>query len=199
MEITSIRYGRKFNLGNFESEEIAFEAVLDDGESPLECLQEMKAAVLEAFKNKEEAPVQEAPTTTKKKATKKKASKKAAPAPEPEEEDPEEEFIDDTTEEKPEKEVVKKKTTKKKAVTKKKATKKKASRKKKTPYDRSLQLHKKLIGEMLEEELPDWKEDAAVKKLVKAASVEMEGEDFLDDAGEILTSFTEEFISLTEE
>lgn len=198
MEITSIRYGRKFNLGNYESEEIAFEGVLDDGESPMDCLTEMKAAVLEAFKSKEEAPVQEAPTATKKKTSKKKAAKKVEPAPEEEEE---EEFIDDDTEEEPAKPVAKK-TTKKKAAKKatgKKTTKKKASRKKKTPYDRNLALHKKLVGEMLAEELPDWKEDSAIKALVKKASVEMEGEDFLDDGGAILESFREEFISLTEE
>jgi len=197
MEITSLRYGRKFNLGNYESEEIAFEGVLEDGESPLECLQEMKSAVMEAYKGVSAEPV------TQKEPTKKKAAKKVVEE-EPEDTDleDEDEFVDDETEEEEPKKAAKKKVTKKataKKATKKKATKKKATRKKNTPYDRSLELHKKLIGEMLTEELPNWKKDADIKTACKNASVEMEGEDFLDSEGNILESFSGEFLSLVTE
>ena len=62
-----------------------------------------------------------------------------------------------------------------------------------TPYDRKLDTHKKMLGDFLNAEAPDWKEP---KNLPKAAEVStsMVGADFLDGDGNMLESFKEAFL-----
>jgi hypothetical protein len=68
---------------------------------------------------------------------------------------------------------------------------KSTARSKATTYDRENDLHKKLIGEILDSTAPGWR----IKKggAAKAASLAMVGKDFMDNSGTILPSFIEEF------
>jgi flagellar biosynthesis GTPase FlhF len=55
-----------------------------------------------------------------------------------------------------------------------------------TPYDRNLEIHKKLFKGLLDSNFPTWKSKPAT---AKEASVQLEGEDFLNAEGEIVESF----------
>ena len=73
----------------------------------------------------------------------------------------------------------------------KKATKKKG---KVTPYDREKELHKKIVGEMLDEAKPKWDKNADLVKRSRIASKNFDGEDFLDSEGSVLEDFRKEFL-----
>lgn len=49
MIVTRITYRRKFNLGNYESEDYEITAQIDEGESPTEILQKLKDWAVEQF------------------------------------------------------------------------------------------------------------------------------------------------------
>lgn len=49
MVVTSITYRRKFNLGNYETEDYEITAQVDEGESPTEVLQKLKDWAVEQF------------------------------------------------------------------------------------------------------------------------------------------------------
>ena len=90
-----------------------------------------------------------------------------------------------------------KKTTKKKT-TKKKKTSKKVSKKVAAPktvtYDRTVDAHKKELGMLLTANCPDWKATAESKAKAKGLSEHLQGEDFLDDKGDVLESFVEAIV-----
>lgn len=69
---------------------------------------------------------------------------------------------------------------------------KRTLRKAGTPYARENELHKKLVGELLDREFPGWKRSELFAK-AKAASVSMAGSEFLDAEGLILEAFKAEF------
>lgn len=49
MKVKSVAYRRKFNLGNYETEDIEVVADLEEGESPTEALDKLKDWVMEGF------------------------------------------------------------------------------------------------------------------------------------------------------
>jgi hypothetical protein len=49
MKVTHVVYRRKFNLGNYETEDVEVGAEVEDGESPTEVLDKLKDWVLEGF------------------------------------------------------------------------------------------------------------------------------------------------------
>lgn len=59
-------------------------------------------------------------------------------------------------------------------------------------YDRTLDTHKKLLGNFLDGEFPKWKDGELFKKAC-AASKELNGTDFQDDNGDIIESFKEAY------
>jgi hypothetical protein len=72
----------------------------------------------------------------------------------------------------------------------KKAVKKEKKFKPKTQaYDRENETHKKIFTEILKEVAPDWKKTAESKAQAKRVSIVMVGEEFLDDIGEVISSF----------
>lgn len=173
MKINSLKYVRKFNLGNYESEEVGVDAMVEDGENATSVLDSMiqfvntkgkvnnvqpystgalgkttapsEPTVVEEPKKKAAAPKKEkAPEPVK---------EEAAPAPAPAPEEP-------------------------------KQTKKKASSV--TKYDRSAETHRKLFSEILEANVKDWKMNS---EKAKEVSVELIGQDFLDMEGKVLPEF----------
>ena len=60
-----------------------------------------------------------------------------------------------------------------------------------TPYDRNLEIHKKLFQSLLSEINPDWKKDPSKAKSV---SQTLEGVEFLDESGEIVESFKNKLV-----
>lgn len=66
---------------------------------------------------------------------------------------------------------------------------KKTFKKKPQSYARDNDTHKEIFSGVLKAVKADWKKSAALKKRAKDASVKLEGKDFLDAEGEVLTSF----------
>jgi hypothetical protein len=60
-----------------------------------------------------------------------------------------------------------------------------------TPYDRNLEIHKKLFQSLLTELDPDWKKDPSKAKSI---SQTLEGVEFLDESGEIVESFRNKLV-----
>ncbi len=185
MHINEIRYGRKFNTGSYESENLEICAAVSEKEDPSEVLKEMMEFVIQRGNVKIEmsspkeptpAPVVEKAkkTKTNSEATRLEALEKEAPAPvakaEPAAEAPKA-AAPEAEKEKPKVKV-----------------KQKAS-----PYDRNLELHKKLFSEMLDVRHPGWKKDSAKAATISRAMV---GKDFLDAEGMKVKSFIEEVDTL---
>lgn len=171
MKYNEIRYTYKFNKGNYESEEISASAAVEQ-EAPEEVISILKALVhgeskpvtmTAAPKVAEIAP---SPAPAKPKKT-------AAPKVEAPVEVPVEAVVEAP------------------AVKAAPAPAKKSRIVKKVEvYSRSNDLHKKLIGEILDLEYPKWRTNPTK---AKEASVKLEGVDFLDAEGLILPSFKESF------
>lgn len=75
---------------------------------------------------------------------------------------------------------------------KKKKTTTKKVKVKYTPYDRSLDVHKKEFAKVLDENFPEWRKKYLAE--AKDLSIQMEGEDFMDSRGEVLDTFKEAMV-----
>lgn len=62
-----------------------------------------------------------------------------------------------------------------------------------TPYDRTVDTHKKLLSKFLDTNFPQWKDSTNLPK-AGAASQALNGKDFLDAEGEVLQSFKDAFL-----
>ena len=64
-----------------------------------------------------------------------------------------------------------------------------------TAYDRTINTHKNLLGTFLDKKYPKWRVEPLLKKALEA-SKSLNGQDFLDENGDILESFKVSFSSL---
>lgn len=176
-----ISYLRRKNEGNYEHTEISVSAVVEEND-PAAVLNHLRDIVYSALYPSSVSPISKGSVVTPEpvaaaepvvaeepaKTPAKAKAKKAAAAP---------------------------KETETPAVAEEKAEEPKAPRvvKKAAIYDRQNDLHKKLVGEILDLEYPTWRKDTAK---AKAASAALEGKDFLDTEGLILPSFKAEFKKL---
>jgi hypothetical protein len=69
---------------------------------------------------------------------------------------------------------------------------KRKTKAKNTPYDRTNELHKKLLSEALESKDPNWKKNPKASEVSKA----MNGKDFLSPEGVRLPEFVDEFVEM---
>lgn len=217
MKVTNIHLVRRIPREEYGYEEVTINAELTAKEDPREKLVELRqlaADGLEAIIS-QKPQAEEAPKKAAKKSSKK---AKEIDLEEDEDfggdEDEELEDIEDFDDEEEDEDLdgdedeeeEKPKTKKSKAAPATKASTKttgaktsapKATKKRKgkvTPFDRELPLHKKLVGEMLDEEKPKWSKKEILVKKARVASKAMDGEDFLDSEGAILESFKSEFL-----
>jgi len=182
MKIAEIKYMRRVNLGNYEHEEITATAVISEGEDANKEGMALKNQVLALLNlSPEDGPKkeEEKKEETKEEAAPAKKTRKAAPA---KEEEKKEEAKEETRGEKPAKR------------TRKAAS----SAKKNTPYDRENKAHKVQFATIAEENFAGWKKDPELAKKVKAASVELNGSDMLDDSGTVMDAFTDQMIKIIE-
>lgn len=66
---------------------------------------------------------------------------------------------------------------------------KKAHRRKPQHYDRSIEQHKDKFKVALESVAPDWKKNEESKRKAKKASENLEGDEFLDENGDVMPEF----------
>lgn len=245
-KIVEVKYGKKFNLGNYESEEISVVAVPEENESVSDLVETLKAEVhaaqagvktfkSEPLKTSASEKVEKGNTAGVKKPDKK---PKAVKPTEPEEEteeiadvdtdniETEEEVVvvdEDDIETGEEEEVVVdeeeevvpapktspktsskpsattktsvkpgQKTTPSTSTTTTKTEDKKKLRVKETTYSRVDETHKMLVGEILDENFPNWR--VKLKAVTIQASKDMQGKEFLDKNGNVLNSFKDQLI-----
>ncbi len=160
MRITEVKYAKKFNLGNYESEEFALTAVVEEKDNHLETLQSLKNDVHSAYSGD---------------------SKSA--------EDTETEEPDDTETEETESEDTESEESEEKTKPKAKSKKPKKFKSKAQAYDRANETHKEIFSSLLKSVAPDWKKTPESKVKAKIVSEKLEGEDFLDADGEVLPEF----------
>ncbi len=201
MKVTDAKYGKKYNTGNYESEEYALTAIVEEKESPVKVLTGLKTLVEEAFRGAEGtlAVTADVEEVSEKKQTKKK-SKKVEPVEEVEEddealaEDAEEDSEDEDDEALAEEdaEEEEEKPAKKKAT----SSPGKKFKKKEQVYDRLNEQHKDIFSSTLRKVAPDWKKTDAGKVKAKNTSMKMEGNPFLEEDGEVIPEFTAEIKKL---
>ena len=177
MRVTEVKYSKKFNLGNYESEEFGLTAVLEEDDVAQVAFIGLKNEVAIAYSGEVTKPEPEELPEPKK------GKKKAKPEPEVEEETEEEESEETEVEETEE--------TEDEVDDEPKAAKGKKSKFKKKPqtYLRSNETHKEIFSNVLKTVAPDWKKTTESKAKAKAASQKLEGEEFLDENGEVLATF----------
>lgn len=171
MKATEIKFTKKISTGDYENEELS--VTIAPTSKPLaEQFEELKAEVYGCL-GLELAASEEEIEETQEEETEEE---------ETETEESEEESEEETEEEEQE-EVVEKKP-------------KRKSRSKATTYDRASSLHKKLVGEFINEQAPGWHKDKAKVAAVTKVSEKMADVDFLDADGEVIEEFRAQFMKL---
>lgn len=202
-KISEIKYGRKFNLGNYESEEIALTAVVDEDDDAAEVLADLKTKVAEAnadgsiasTKTTEPEEEEENGSTDDDTETDDDSdSKNDDDGSENEDDDQGSEGDEETEDEDGDKKPPKKTggaKGKPKAGTKGKD--KTVGGKKVKPkaevYDRENGTHKDIFSNVLTSVDPNWKKSDKTKLKAKKVSEQLEGEAFLDKDGEVVSAF----------
>lgn len=218
VKVSEVRYMKRKNLGNYEHEEVTLTVIPgeDNDQEAQEILADLKLEV-QNFLNGSEAEGQVSePTPSPKPGKKTKPGKKGKKTEEEngeeegesqeeyeegkdnqEEGEESDEAKDGEEEGESQEEVQEEKVVKGKGKTPVKKTDDKPATGKKTfkkvsTYDRGNDLHKKLIGDMLNKNLKNWKSKAS---LAKTISQKMHGEPFLDTEGEILADFKKAYLA----
>lgn len=214
MKVSEIRYARKFNTGNYESEEYAVTAIVEEDDSAKEVFKQLKQEITAAHSGEQSGEESEEETATEDKPTRRRGSKKGKGSnsdkgeaeTETEEETEEvegeeesetesgnEEEDDSQSEsEESEDEETTEKPPKKSARSTGGAAAgkgKKGFKKKPQVYQRTNPRHKDVFSSVLKEVFPTWKKDDKTKAKGKMISQKMEGEEFLDENGKVLASF----------
>jgi len=215
MKISEAKYTRRFNLGDYEHEEYSLSAAVDeDTYSAKEVFSDLKSTILEAHtgdskpeKEKEEKNGKSKSSSSKENGKNGKAAGKGAKGSDdegsedneesdaetsdddndPPESDEAEDAGDEAEDEEQETKPVKGKSSKGKSGAKDEG--KKTFKKKPQTYNRSIEQHKEIFGGVVRSINPKWKDNDVTKKKVKKASESLEGEDFLDENGEVIEDF----------
>jgi hypothetical protein len=186
INVFEIRFKKTWNLGNYESETLEAACQLTEGECAVTAKEELIAFVKGETVKEQPAPTQAVETEQPKKAEKKVAAKKEKAPPVKTESpvvDEAQPVKEDAVVVAPAVEPVVEEVKEEAAPKAKKEKKFKAVA---TPYNRENDLHKKLLGELLDKSYPTWKKDPSK---AKAASQLLAGKDFLDTEGKVIESF----------
>lgn len=180
-----VRYQKRFNLGNYEHEEITVAMSIDETCNVAETIENLKKLVHDAAKGVEEA-VEQVSIADKNKDIDKKKKKPAKPEPE-EDESEEDDAGESDDEDDEEVEETESEDDSDEEDAPAKAGKK--TRSKAQNYSRSNEIHKKLFSETLKNFYPNIFKDEDGKKKAKAASMSLDGTPFLDADGEVMDEF----------
>lgn len=213
MKITEVKYARKYNLGNYESEDYGLTAIVEEDDKASDVFAELKQEITAAQSGEkdqdndtddtsrdQESEDQDNESDDEDANGKGNEETNSDDSDEDDEEGNDDAKVsesnsgNDEDEDDEEDEADKKPAKKSKASTagskvgKAKATKKKLV-KKPQAYERTNDTHKDIFSGLLKEVAPNWKKDEKSKKLAKSASVKLEGQNFLDADGEVVATF----------
>lgn len=211
MKVTEAKFGRKYKVADYESEEYVLTAIIEGEERPLDVLKRLKEDVAAAFGGEGDSSAVEKPG---KKPSKKKVEEEdedeATDNDENENEDSTDEDAseesdqdgneddeatedssesDDDDDSDPSDEEDEEPKKKAKGKSEKPASEKKKFKKKPQNYSRQSEAHKEIFSSVLKSVMPDWKKSEDTKKRAKLVSQKLEGKEFLDESGEVLVSF----------
>lgn len=214
MKINELKYERTWNLGSYESEKIACQAVVEEGENAEQVLREIIEFVTTKGRHQEhQKGVQKAPETLKRDSApveeiirqgESREESKDAQAPSESSQEkkrrgrppmvkpPSAIQIASTPAPSEQLELVPEVVEPPAVVVEAPPAVQAKVDKKTTPYNRSIELHKKIVAENLDRHFPNWKSNAGKAKLVSEA---LEGKPFLDNEGRILQSFVDQLVS----
>lgn len=181
VKFAEVKYSKRVNLGNYESEEVGVVAVIEEGVDVQEAIQYCKDVVAG------KAPKEKTKESPKKPQSKKATGTSTASKKQPSEKTEEKEEPAPPVEEK-------------KAPAKKAPAKRTRAKKVKVvEYDRTSDSHKKRISSLCADVLgDDWRQDKEVLKKVKEASMSLAGTAFLGEDGELVDGFVKEFSSMVQ-
>ena len=218
MKITEAKLTKRFKTGEYEHEEYALSADVES-KSGAAALQYLREQILEAFSGEVTSTKEEKPKAAKKAAKKeeKKNAKQANPvndeesddeatssedsgdadegaendeATDSKDRDDSDDSADDGESDEADSEEAKPAKSSKASSSKPSAEKgKKSFKKKPQAYDRSIEQHKDIFSGVVRSVSPDWKKSDELKARAKKSSEEMEGENFLDENGEVYPTF----------
>lgn len=183
MKINEVKYMRRWNLGNYEHDEITVSAAPNESETVLGVLTTLESE-MKKFKNGE-APTEvqvalpvETPKVEEKKRTRRTKEEMAN--------------VEAGSTKQEEKVEAKQETPVTPAPEEKKEEPAKTFKGKVHPYSRESETHKKILRMRLDHEYPGWSENFDLKQKVAAFSKSAVGKDFLDDkTNDIVPSFIE--------
>lgn len=179
MEKAQIRYAKKFNIGNYESEEYSIETACESDKT-LEGFAELKRLIETAHNNGKTVVIPTTDIVNDQPAPKTKATaKKATETPKVETPKADTPKVEETVEDAPKEE-------------KPKTPRKAAS--KIINYNRTDIGHKEALKSVLKARKPDYASKANLETATKA-STGMVGKPFLGEDGNVLESFVEEFLA----
>lgn len=178
-----MKYSKKFNLGNYESEEFGIVAALgdDDIETTESMFNNLKKIVAKAHAGRSTKGEDNANGRSGNKIDARDTGSDQDSSESDENAGTESARNDDADAD----------TTDDSATTKKKKSKFKV---KAQAYDRTIETHKELYVQTVAEINPDWKKSDKMRAKVKAISEAMEGQEFLDADGVVLAAFRSELI-----
>lgn len=217
MKIQGLEYERGFNLGNYEQEKIKVQVLVEEGENPSDILADTINFVTSRGANQIKSKItngvavgsgqqmvassstvthvstgaattKDAEPKVKEKAAKEPKAKVEAKVVEENKEEPK---VEDKKEEAKVEPKVEEKKEEVKADTAPAAKKSRLN----SAYNRTNELHKKVVGEILTKNFPGWDKPDRISK-AKVASETLNGKDFLDGEGLVLQSFTDELKEL---
>jgi hypothetical protein len=201
MQVNEVKYARKFNTGNYESEEYSVTATVEDGENANEVFAKLKEEVIAARTGQttgttamsadsaEEVEEQEV-VVEEEQVEEQDEEVVEEESEEVEEETAEEEVEEDESEEEEVEEEVPVKAAKgKKAAATGKG--KKTFKPKTQTYSRKNETHKEIFSKVLSAVAPDWRKSKEAKDHARKVSEKMDGTDFLDEDGNVFPSFKE--------
>lgn len=181
--MTQVKYMRRFVTGEYEFEEFTVMVDLEETSGTLETMAQLKKQVEAAQAGETEEPKPKKRKTKPEPEAEEPEAEAEEEAEEPETEEPEAEEEEEEEDDKGEPISVDSKGNVKKR--------KKNFKKKPQTYQRN-DTHKEIFSGVLKAVAPDWKKTQESKAKAKSVSQKMEGEEFLDEEGEVLPEFKAE-------
>lgn len=212
--INEAKLTKRYNTGDYEFEEYSLGAIVDDRETGVQVLKELKLQINEAFSGSAAVQEEQIETKSSKKADKKEEKKNGKPSKgsdakddsnDDEDSSDEDSSSDDKGSEDDEASdskndddsddssndgITSSDAEEEEPKPKSKAEKSgKKFKKKAQTYNRGIEQHKEIFSKLLGSINPSWKQSDKTKALAKSASSDMEGKEFLDENGEVVATF----------
>lgn len=194
MKITGLTFEKRWNLGDYNHENLIATAGVEENENPSTALKNLIAFVrTKGVEEVEAAPITSSPSPKVQEVKDKKEAKETKTKTETKETKVkvEEKKVEETGKETSNGEEKSEESSQVKSEEKKSEKEKIVKKNKGVPYDPDNNQHKKLVGEFLDKASPSWRANTAP---AKAVSQTLRGDEFQDAEGLIMEEFKTKFL-----